>query len=75
MIGTTGIRFSATLSERMYDESGRALKELRERGELGSFHYIDNLSRAIRHAGRILLDLIPKVYGTARVVRVLGPAG
>jgi hypothetical protein len=44
-------------------------------GDVSTFHYIDNLSRAIRHAGRILLDLIPKVYGTARVVRVLGADG
>jgi len=36
---------------------------------------VDNLNRAMRHAGRILLDLIPKVYSTPRVVRVLGPDG
>lgn len=71
MIGTTGIRFSATLSERMYDESGRALKELRERGELGSFHYIDNLARSLRHCGEILVDLIPKVYERKRIVTIL----
>lgn len=71
MIGTTGIRFSATLSERMYDESGRALKELRERGELGSFHYIDNLARSLRYCGEILIDLIPKVYERKRIVTIL----
>jgi hypothetical protein len=44
-------------------------------GDVSTFHYIDNLNRAMRHAGRILLDLIPKVYSTPRVVRVLGPDG
>ncbi|MET0274394.1 MAG: portal protein, partial [Phenylobacterium sp.] len=44
-------------------------------GVVSTFHYLDNLSRAIRHAGRIMLDLIPKVYATPRVVRVLGPDG
>jgi hypothetical protein len=41
-------------------------------GDVSTFHFIDNLSRAIRHGGRILLDLIPKVYTTERMVRVLG---
>ena len=41
-------------------------------GDVSTFHFIDNLSRAIRHGGRILLDLIPKVYSTERIVRVLG---
>jgi hypothetical protein len=41
-------------------------------GDVSTFHFIDNLSRAIRHGGRILLDLIPKVYSTERMIRVLG---
>ena len=40
-------------------------------GDVSTFHYIDNLNRALRHAGRILVDLIPKVYSTPRVIRVL----
>jgi hypothetical protein len=42
------------------------------KGDVSTFHFIDNLSRAIRHGGRILLDLIPKVYSTERIIRVLG---
>jgi hypothetical protein len=42
-------------------------------GDTNTFHFIDNLTRAIRHAGRILIDLIPHVYSTERVIRVLGP--
>lgn len=71
MMATTGIRFDATKAERMVDESGVAIKELRRSGDLGSFHYMDNLSRALRHTGRILVDLIPKVYDTKRVVTIL----
>ncbi len=40
-----------------------------------TFHFIDNLSRAIRHAGRVLIDLIPQVYSVPRVIRVLGEDG
>lgn len=69
--GTTGIRFDATMNERTYDESGRALRELRERGDLGSFHYVDNLARSLRHGGEILVDLIPKVFDTKQIVTIL----
>jgi hypothetical protein len=65
----------ASLGARSNETSGRAIMARQREGDVSTFHYIDNLSRAIRHAGRILLDLIPKVYATARIVRVLGPDG
>jgi hypothetical protein len=71
MQAATGIRFDATLNERMYDESGKALRELKRVGDLGNFHYIDNLARSLRHTGRILIDLIPKVYDTKRVLTII----
>ena len=71
MMATTGIRFDATLQERTVDESGRALREIRRSGDIGSFHYVDNLSRSLKHGGRILVDLIPKVIDTKRVMTIL----
>jgi hypothetical protein len=65
----------ASLGARSNETSGRAIMARQREGDVSTFHYIDNLSRAIRHAGRILLDLIPKVYATPRVIRVLGPDG
>ncbi len=70
-MAVTGLRFDATLGERVYDESGRAMRELRQRGDLGSFHYIDNLARSLRHTGEILVDLIPKVYEEQRMITIL----
>ncbi|MFN4178025.1 portal protein [Phenylobacterium sp.] len=67
--------YDASLGARSNETSGRAIMARQREGDVSTFHYIDNLSRAIRHAGRIMLDLIPKVYATARVVRVLGPDG
>ena len=74
MKSITGL-FDASLGARSNETSGRAIMARQREGDVSTFHYIDNLSRAIRHAGRILLDLVPKVYATARVVRVLGPDG
>jgi Phage P22-like portal protein len=75
MQATTGIRFDATLQERTYDESGKALRELKRVGDLGNFHYVDNLARSLRHTGVILIDLIPKVIDTARALTILREDG
>lgn len=75
MMATTGIRFDATPQERMYDESGRALRELRRSGDIGSFHYVDNLARSLRRQGEIYLDLIPKVIDTRRILTILREDG
>lgn len=70
----TGI-FDASLGARSNETSGRAILARQREGDVSTFHFIDNLSRAIRHAGRILVDLIPHFYSTERVIRVLNPEG
>lgn len=67
--------FDASLGQRSNETSGRAILMRQREGDVSTFHFIDNLSRAIRHGGRILIDLIPKVYSTPRMVRVLGGDG
>jgi len=71
MMATTGIRFDATLQERVVDESGRALRELRRSSDTGSLHYYDNLCRALKHQGDMFLDLIPKIIDTRRMMTIL----
>jgi hypothetical protein len=64
--------YDASLGVRSNETSGVAIRQRQRQGDVATFHFLDNLSRSIRHVGRILLDLIPKVYSTARVIRVLG---
>jgi hypothetical protein len=73
MMATTGIRFDATLQERMVDESGRALREIKRTTDVTTFHYQDNLGRSLKHQGDIFIDLITngKVLDTKRVVTIL----
>ena len=71
MMATTGVRFDATKNERLMDESGRAIRALRRSSDIGSFHYVDNFSRSLRHTGRILIAAIPRVYDTRRVATIL----
>jgi hypothetical protein len=67
--------YNASLGQQSNEKSGKAIMARQREGDMANFHYHDNLARAIRHAGRILVDLIPKVYDTKRVVRVLGMDG
>lgn len=64
--------YDASLGARSNETSGRAIMARQREGDVSTFHFIDNLSRSIRHGGRIILDLIPKVYTVERMVRVLG---
>ena len=67
--------YDASLGAKSNETSGKAIMARQREGDVSTFHYIDNLSRAIRHAGRILIDLIPKVYAAPRMVRILGANG
>lgn len=70
----TGI-YDASLGARSNETSGKAIMARQREGDISTFHFIDNLTRAIRHTGRIMIDLIPKVYSTERIIRILGEDG
>lgn len=71
MKATTGI-YDAALGAKSNETSGRAILARQREGDVGSFHYFDNFKTAIRRAGEILIDLIPHIYDTERVVRIIG---
>lgn len=70
----TGI-YDASLGARSNETSGKAIMARQREGDVSTFHFIDNLTRAIRHTGKVIIDLIPKVYSTPRIVRILGEDG
>lgn len=70
----TGI-YDASLGARSNETSGKAIMARQREGDVSTFNYIDNLSRSITHAGRIIIDLIPHVYSGERMIRVLGQDG
>jgi hypothetical protein len=67
--------YDASLGARSNETSGRAIMARQREGDVATFHFIDNMARAIRHTGRIIIDLIPHVYNTERIVRVTGEDG
>jgi hypothetical protein len=72
--GTTG-QYDASLGMQSNETSGIAIQRRQREGDVANFHYVDNLSRALRQAGRIILDLIPKIYDVSRIVRIIGEDG
>ena len=71
---TTG-QYNASLGMTSNERSGKAIIARQRESDVGTYHYPDNLARAVRHIGRQLVDLIPKIYDTARVARILGEDG
>ena len=55
--------------------SGKALQGQQMQVDMTNYHYYDNLTRSIAHTGRIILDLIPKIYDKERVMRIIGEDG
>lgn len=67
---TTGI-YDASLGQRSNEQSGVAIQRRTSQAQTSNFHFSDNVKRSIRHTGRILVDMIPKVYDTERTVRII----
>jgi hypothetical protein len=55
--------------------SGKAIRGQQMQQDMTNFHYYDNLVRSMKHTGRIILDLIPKIYDRERVLRIIGYDG
>jgi uncharacterized small protein (DUF1192 family) len=68
-------KFDVQLGAPSQERSGVAIREKKLAGDIGSFVYIDNLAKAIKFTGEILVDMIPRIYDTERVIRVLGEDG
>lgn len=69
MKATMGI-YDAALGQRSNETSGIAITARQKETDTVNVTYVDNLSRAIEHVGRILIDLIPRVYDAERIVRI-----
>lgn len=62
--------YDASVGAQSNETSGKAILARQQQGDRGTFAYIDNLSRAIRRTGQLLIELIPKIYDSERVIRV-----
>ena len=68
---TTG-QYDASLGMVSNERSGKAINARKEESDTGTYHYVDNLAKAVRFSTRQLIDLIPKIYDTFRIARIVG---
>ena len=71
----SGFSYDVGTQEKRVEQSGRAILARQAQGEKGNSHFSAHLAVSLRHAGRILLDLLPHYYDTPRVKRILGRDG
>jgi hypothetical protein len=68
-------QYNASLGMTSNERSGKAILARQREADTGTYHYVDNLARAVRYVVRQLVDLIPKIYDTERIARVIGEDG
>jgi hypothetical protein len=68
-------QYNASLGMGSNERSGKAILARQRESDTGTYHYVDNLARAVRHVTRQLIDIIPKIYDTERIARIIGEDG
>lgn len=71
MKATTGI-YDSALGSQSNEKSGVAIRQRQMESDVSTSIYSDNMAEAIGVAGRVMVDMIPKIYDTKRVIRILG---
>jgi hypothetical protein len=68
-------QFQAELGMESNEKSGVAIQQRQRQGDNATYHYIDGQAIGIKFTGKILIDLIPKIYDTARVLKIANDDG
>lgn len=68
---TTGI-YDAGLGARSNETSGKAIMARKEESQNANSIYADNMVKAVMQTGKIILDMIPRIYDAKRTIRILG---
>ena len=55
--------------------SGKALQGQQQQVDLTNFDLYDNLTKSISRVGKIILNMLPKIYDTQRTMRIIGDDG
>lgn len=68
---TIGI-YDAGLGATANEQSGVAIQTLAQQGQNANSHFSESLVSAVKTLGEILLDLIPRIYDTPRIIQIIG---
>lgn len=68
-------QYQSSMGKESNERSGKAINARQSQGDNATYHFVDNFATALRHVGVIILDLIPKVYDTQRVIQIMAEDG
>lgn len=68
-------QYQADMGAPSNERSGVAITARQRQGDNATFHFLDHQSTAIRFTGKQLVDLIPKIYDTPRILEILNESG
>lgn len=71
MKDVTGIH-DASLGIKSNEVSGKAINARQREGDIASLTYYDNANAAVLEAGDVINQLIPQIYDSTRIVRIIG---
>lgn len=74
IMSTMGI-YREHVGEEKGDKSGKAILALQKQGNIGTYAYTDNFQIILTYSDRALINLIPHVYDTERIIRIIGEDG
>jgi len=63
-------QYQAQMGEAENAKSGVAINARQRQGDRATYHFIDGQAIGIRYTGKILIDLIPKIYDKKRIMRI-----
>ena len=67
--------YGASLGEQTNEISGKAIRSRQTEAEEGTFDFVDNLETAIRRVGLLVVELLPKIYDTNRLINLRSADG
>lgn len=68
-------QYQAQMGQNENAKSGKAIGERQRQGDNATYHFIDNQDLTIRRIGKNLVEIIPKVYDTKRVLKIQAEDG
>lgn len=68
-------QYDSSIGATSNERSGKAILAREHQADTGTYHFVDNYGRMVRHVTRQIVDLIPKIYDVRRVARIIGEDG
>ncbi len=64
-------QYEAGMGAQGNERSAKAIDKRQRQGENATYHFTDNQAIAIRSIGKQILEIIPKIFDTPRIVQIL----